>query len=237
MKTLIIPDVHENLTKLKTILSGMEYDRVIFLGDWFDKFGDNNSLDTAKFLLERIKTNEQDIFILGNHDLHYFSDLIVYRCSGFSKTSYINVNSILKSAKNKFKLIHIDNNIVFSHAGIVPAFQRDLFNINMQQKTILQNAFAGKEIHRYLEAGLAVGGSAEHAGIVWARPSEMRFDKPEDHYLNQIFGHTPKEEPRLWEPNNKFCLCLDTHLNHWALLDDEVLQVWSNKGIIIERQL
>src|SRR5574343_655847 len=118
MKTLIVPDIHENLTDLKPILSGMDYDNVVFLGDWFDKYHGDNSIETAKFIVERMKSNPKDIFLLGNHDLHYFSDLIIYRCSGFTKQRYINANSIVRPFIDRFKLVHIQGKAVFTHAGI-----------------------------------------------------------------------------------------------------------------------
>jgi len=41
MRTLIIPDIHNHIENADYWLTNEEYDRVVFLGDYFDHFGDD----------------------------------------------------------------------------------------------------------------------------------------------------------------------------------------------------
>ena len=41
MKYLILPDVHNRWEKVEKIIKSVKSDKVIFLGDYFDDFGDN----------------------------------------------------------------------------------------------------------------------------------------------------------------------------------------------------
>ena len=81
MKTLIIPDIHQDLAGLKKIfkIEKLEsFDEIIFLGDWFDSFHEppkvSSFKDTCLFLRDLVWENEKTgkmIFLVGNHDLAY----------------------------------------------------------------------------------------------------------------------------------------------------------------------
>jgi len=43
MRSLIIPDIHHHTENADYWLNSQRHDRVIFLGDYFDNFGDNES--------------------------------------------------------------------------------------------------------------------------------------------------------------------------------------------------
>lgn len=77
MKTLVIADVHQNLTYPCVALErhAHEVDEIVFLGDWFDsfyKFPQVSGFEhTCEFLLKLVESDDLPPrkFLLGNHDL------------------------------------------------------------------------------------------------------------------------------------------------------------------------
>ena len=82
-KTIVIPDVHENIFAVQRILDSEDFDKAVFLGDWFDRFPSQpgDALATARWLA----TNQADprfTFLYGNHDLPYCFTHRGLACSG-----------------------------------------------------------------------------------------------------------------------------------------------------------
>ena len=52
MRTLIIPDIHHCIDKVDKIIKHESADQIVFLGDYFDDYGDDyqTSLITANWL-------------------------------------------------------------------------------------------------------------------------------------------------------------------------------------------
>jgi len=87
MRTLIIPDIHHHTQNAEHWLRSQRYDRVVFLGDYFDDFNDTarDATNTARWLRERMDATT-DIFLLGNHDAAYlFTGLPELGCAGFTQ--------------------------------------------------------------------------------------------------------------------------------------------------------
>lgn len=77
-KTIIIPDIHNKCRKAEQIIEAHgweksdEVERIVFLGDYFDSFGDNKTAtaNTAQWLKESLKKTKR-LHLVGNHDLPY----------------------------------------------------------------------------------------------------------------------------------------------------------------------
>jgi len=146
MKTLVIPDIHQDLTGLNKIfkLENLDsFDEIIFLGDWFDSFYEPPKVasfkDTCLFLRDLICNNKQGkmIFLVGNHDLAYiynnkksgYSNVIksnTYWCSGVTKSKISTFRQVFydKSLRDdwffcNFKIAHRSQGWIFSHAGVI----------------------------------------------------------------------------------------------------------------------
>ncbi len=147
MKTLIIPDVHQDIDGVKKIFEVEKselFDEIIFLGDWFDSFNEPPRIasfkDTCLFLRDLIWDNEKTgkmIFLVGNHDLAYiynnkksgYSSVapnLTYWCSGVTKSKIGTFRQVFydKGLKddwfvNNFKIAHRSQGWIFSHAGMV----------------------------------------------------------------------------------------------------------------------
>lgn len=146
MKTLVIPDVHQDLAGVRKIFQiekSESFDEIVFLGDWFDSFHEppkvSSFKDTCLFLRDLVWNNKSNkmVFLVGNHDLAYiynnkksgYSSIIpslTYWCSGVTKNKIGTFRQVFydKSLKDdwfidNFKIAHKSQGWIFSHAGMV----------------------------------------------------------------------------------------------------------------------
>lgn len=207
MKTLIIPDIHNHTDWAEIFLQNCHYDKVIFLGDYFDDFGDNevSAYRTAMWLKGKLKHNNY-IFLLGNHDASYrFPYNKSMYCPGFTVPKSNTINKILdENDWNKMQLCHVDQGFLYTHAGInKKLFTHPVLGINQEVidklcETAIANAKAAIP-DPILMAGLGRGGKNREGGIIWQDWEEF---KPISG-INQILGHTPSEVPRVKLLKNK----------------------------------
>lgn len=147
MKTLVIPDIHQDLVGLQRIFDSENlesFDEIIFLGDWFDSFNDPPKAasfkDTCLFLRDLVWSNEKIgkmVFLVGNHDLAYIynnkkggydsvAPSVTYWCSGVTKSKIGTFRQVFfdKGLKDdwfieNFKIAYRSQGWIFSHAGMV----------------------------------------------------------------------------------------------------------------------
>jgi len=146
MKTLVIPDVHQDIEGVLKIFKAEDidsFDEIIFLGDWFDSFYEPPRVasfkDTCLFLTDLVWSNKNGkiIFLVGNHDLAYIynnkksgytsvAPSITYWCSGVTKSKISTFRQVFydKGLKDdwfvkNFKIAHCSQGWIFSHAGMV----------------------------------------------------------------------------------------------------------------------
>jgi len=143
MKTLVIPDVHQKVEWVCSILEREKYDEVVFLGDWVDTLESPpavfNFRETCAFLRDLSTSHsEKDkfVFLIGNHDLQYMhlnckpstSSVVAeraYYCSGFTKNKAREWRKVFYDEGLRddffwrtFRVSHLSQGYVFSHAGI-----------------------------------------------------------------------------------------------------------------------
>ena len=136
MKVLVIPDIHCRKFWRRCIFDNIgNVDKVIFLGDYLDPYPEEiqmapelmevNSFYDAQNALKMLdniislKKNEPNKFILlcGNHTCSY----IWSKFRAASRTDYRNwekYHKFFSENLNLFNLVWIENNTIFSHAGI-----------------------------------------------------------------------------------------------------------------------
>jgi len=224
MRTLIIPDVHEQHERVREILKGVECNQTVFLGDWFDSFQSTEASKrgTAK-LLKEVAEIPTVTLLWGNHDVPY-GTLHGPVCSGHKYST----KQIIKSVGvpwDRFKLVAEVGPWTLSHAGFRTEYEiRRAWQL---QRTGYSLIIAPEDIY-YFQVGWSRGGRADKGGPLWLDwNSEFEsLDVP------QIVGHTKHKAPE-WKGAD---LCLDTDLNHVAILDDsvgtcEILQ-WQSEGVL-----
>jgi len=226
---VIIPDIHLKHEFVGDFLSSCTYDKAIFLGDYFDDFGDEpwQNKITAKWLKESIYVNNH-IHLIGNHDLPYMFNGEGYLCSGFDYGKNKVINKVLRKYDwAQLKLFHIEQingeNWLFSHAGFTNSWitentdnpitmlinEEEWFDHVLSKQLIVENSL-------FRNVSPRSGGSHKRSGLLWCRTSEFTPIKE----LNQVFGHTPTLDlipveiyPKNW--------AIDTHLNYICTMNEQ----------------
>ena len=197
MKTLIIPDLHNRVITAQRILNQeMGYDSCIFLGDYFDGWGDTSveSRNTALFIEQEI-SDPRHVFLMGNHDLSYrYPWNKAAYCPGWTPEKSKAVNEVLTHEHwDKMKYFHVAHGILFSHAGVSNAFKRDgiPFIEWIESECEYSNSqFKNNNKHGFFKAGQFRGGIEDNGGILWCDHGEFI---PTD--IPQIYGHSIVKRP------------------------------------------
>lgn len=219
-KTLIIPDIHHKIGWIEPFLKKIEHDTVVFLGDYFDDFNDDEDITsyTANWLKNSLEIPNR-IHLWGNHDVPYYNTVI--NCPGFTYEKYNVINKIIPKSyfEKKLKFSYYEQNFLFSHAGFslesitydpeISVDNKDELlkhiQLNCDSATLnLKNNFS----HILFSVGKARGGLDKKGGCLW-----LDWDKEfKPLCINQIVGHTPDKNVRVkCEYNKSINICLDTY--------------------------
>lgn len=194
MKVLVIPDVHEK-TCWKKRLQDNDWDKVIFLGDYVDSWthNDETCISNLRDIIEFKKAmGDNCILLLGNHDVQYmFAPL--YQCSGYQASIAIVLKLTFQENKDLFKIAHLENNYLFTHAGVSNSWYKKysqyLENIPGTIDEQLNALFNSSKIDFIMEVGEIRGGFRNDVGgPIWADKSETMDDSIPNYH--QIVGHT-----------------------------------------------
>lgn len=229
MKILILPDVHNKWKLAEKIIFEIPHHKVLFLGDYFDDFGDSEDTvrQVAKWLLKSV--NQEDrIHLLGNHDTGYLFSNRRLICSGYTESKDEAISEIIRGTNltDKVKWFHFEDGWLFTHAGLARYFIPNLEPENvpdyLEKQSILafEKAKHSSDNHWFFQCGAGRYGNYPCGGITWCDVDE-EFSPLKG--LKQCFGHTPHSAP-IW--TNEENLCLDTHLRHYAILEDGNLETF-----------
>ena len=273
MRTLVISDIHHRFVTAQRLIDTVPHDRVILLGDYFDAFGDNpqHANNTAVWLRDVVLPNPKITLLLGNHDTHYFwSHHHYFRCSGFTEWKRDAIVKELNADNTnnfeRFKLYHIEQGFLFTHAGLDNRIWKDLKRVFEEKGDKTKLEFADEVLTRWvalarkqigldrrcelLGAGWDRGGMQQVGGINWVDFSSLAPVQG----INQIVGHTPHKVPdvKIQKPGGALSvkdifeyydtkhypacknplsinIALDTHSNHYIVIEDGEVQVWDIK--------
>ena len=117
---IVITDIHGR-DKWKEVKDNTQ-DKIIFLGDYVDTYEEITNKEQLNNLLEIIEFKKENmdrvVLLLGNHDMHYLYSDSFGKCSGYSHNKEKLFKPIFKENRDLFKIVHVEGNTIFSHAGI-----------------------------------------------------------------------------------------------------------------------
>lgn len=216
MKILILGDVHGRDFWREPCTHIRDFDKVIFLGDYLDHYGEESTLkydiETLKDIITFKKAfYDKVILLIGNHDCPYIWPDTYGKALGdyWCRHDVINHDEIHKIFNNNLDLFQIawecpykDTKALFTHAGVNKYFKEicgiDAEQINtffLEESTEGISNVTGLAACSYYRGGIYPLGSP-----VW---SDIREPKITDVY--QIFGHTQLKDAII--------------LGNWACLD------------------
>lgn len=218
MKIQIVGDVHGTDFWKKAKEKVNDYDKTIFLGDYFDSFdiGFWKQYRNIREILDFKKEHFDAVDLLyGNHDFAYLSRL--FFCSGTQFSYYEKISSLFAYNKECFQIASIYKNYVFSHAGISKFW---LINNGIELKDI-----NNIDYKKFGFVGPNNSGDNYDEGPLWIRPRSLLINsaKPEVNEIdnfNQVVGHTAMET-ELEMANGKKLFIVDNH-EHSGYLELEI---------------
>jgi hypothetical protein len=224
LKTIIIPDIHNKFSVVEEILlKEKDYDKVVFLGDYFDSFGDEHDIElvskTAEWLQYSTKITNR-IHLFGNHDLWYSCGDDEIKCAGNTEFKRF----IIKQKFTNWSVLKFHawvDGWLCTHAGLSAKISLD-----KSVESIMQEIEKEGKNHPLVRlCGEARGGiEGEVGGILWCDYSESY---PVSN-LKQIFGHTKDNKVRKYCNANGINICLDTGLKHYAIIKNEKITIKRN---------
>lgn len=236
MRTLIISDIHQRIHRAQAIIESVPYDKVVLLGDYFDSHTDpkiEHTEATAVWLKEYVLPNPKIVPLIGNHDNPYFfrGNPHMY-CSGFTaEKSDLISNHLGEEDFAKFKLYHIDQNHVLSHAGLTNQLWKTYTHRVLEDETKTKLEYFDEVMAYFAKAaiddakamrnpelfgaGWDRGGYQRNGGINWV---DWRNFAPING-INQIVGHSIHKVPEILLQKEGGGIAKKTVIEHYELLD------------------
>ena len=212
MKILVVGDIHGR--DWWNTIDPTRYDKIIFLGDYFDSFDISKDTQIENFIdiLEFKKSlPDKIILLLGNHDIHYIH-APRYRCTGFSSRILFRARMLFDDNKELFKVAYCipynGKSYLFSHAGvskqwyeenqdIIDQVGLDLLNETDQPVTmadILNHLYTSRHEEILHQVSSMRGGHHKFSGIFWADKMETCNECNFLPNTYQYVGHSPTKE-------------------------------------------
>ncbi len=230
-RTLIVPDIHDKISPLETNLQDLDkeynFDKIIFLGDYFDSFwGDHHVAEKTAYWLIKSIEDPKRIHLVGNHDIPYMSNYPAYRCPGTTPDK----QKIIRDKDinwDKLYAAYHHQGYVFSHAGFAPEL---IGNLTGEEAVAYANdQFHNRVLKDEFSSLFLPGGRMGHdraGGITWLNWEEYHeigyhcYEEFEPvKQFNQIVGHSIDTKIR----QNQGNFCIDCQLRYLIMIEDGVL--------------
>jgi hypothetical protein len=231
MKTIIVPDVHTNLTFAELAVKDKQPgDHVIWIGDFFDDFGDNPEIAarTARWLEARTKMPDED-FLLGNHCAQYLWPRVQkLKCSGYAREKSFAIQAAMdiRRYRELVKLWVFVDGWWVSHAGFHRNFHLPVNDADLMRELELgvKKSLDADHMHGLVGAGFVRGGEQAYGGVTWL---DFNGEFEPISGINQIVGHTNhgvKGPARNVIPDSDNW-CLDARQSWFGVIEDGKLTV------------
>lgn len=252
MKTIIISDLHNRVDWVEFALQSpvlKPYDRVIFLGDYFDDYYDTvqNAANAAQWLEQSIHEPNR-IHLMGTHDLWYRfpSNRFISASGNTEAKAYAIRGALTEKDWNLLKLFHYEQNFLMTHAGVhqflinwyvsqkKSIYSKHIHIINNKEVLDLNTQEVIDKIIQPAtdEALIDISRNKSHPWLDagYARGGIqpvggiiwLDWNKEFEPIsdLNQIVGHTEHQFPEQKSTQNSDNYCLDTRNHHIGILED-----------------
>jgi len=205
-KIIAVGDTHGR-SDWKYITSSQTWDKVIFIGDYFDTHEaispELQMINFREICQFKEKEGDKVVLLIGNHDYHYMPG-VEEHYSGYNGGAAPSIMHLLSAYKDLLKMAHAEGDILFSHAGVGETW----FNNNIpeieEEWSAGYIADAVNDVWKYKPLSFKFTGIYDNTGDevgqtpVWIRPAALLEDTRNMRKAGviQIVGHT-----RVWKIN------------------------------------
>ncbi len=198
MRTIVLGDTHGR-TDWKTITAKNDFDKVVFIGDYFDtheSISSEQQKDNFKDLVAYKKANiDKVILLFGNHDYHYLKTTNE-TYSGFQQWHKTDIQEMLQEAidADLMQMCYVERNVLCVHAGVTKTWCDE----NLVQKGFLEQTI--NDLFKYKPNAFKFTSGKNHSPYgddvcqtpIWVRPQSLLQDRIEDYI--QVVGHTTQNK-------------------------------------------
>lgn len=242
MRILTIGDLHGRNDWMEVVyqydgscLLGKDFDKVVFMGDYFDSFDktDGEILNVFHKVIQLKKDHPNNVVLLvGNHELSYLNPN--YRCSGFRFSMAFDIFELMNKNADLFQFAYQLKNHLWTHAGVHRGwwqyYAKPIIDGIMKKRYTpflitcenvadqLNLMYEFKEPILFM-VGHDRGGTSRVGGPLWVHKTTLYNKGVKD--LHQIVGHTPvsnvKEYSLNYNSKLTFVDCVEN--KKWHFLD------------------
>lgn len=194
MKIIALGDTHGR-TNWKKIIAKETFDKIIFIGDYFDTQEDispEQQINNFKKIIRHKKKNmDKVVLLLGNHDYQYLKASEKYPSYQVSYGTAIQKLLHQAMEEDLLQICFVWKKLVFTHAGVTKTWCKN----NHIRKTVLANAINDLFKSNPGTFGFTIGRNLDMNGDdicqtpIWVRPRSLIQDRLGGY--KQIVGHTP----------------------------------------------
>jgi predicted phosphodiesterase len=237
-RIICLGDTHGRSTWKRILKKETEFDKCIFIGDYFDTHNNDCTPDKQivnfKEIVEFKKANPDKVILLtGNHDYHYIRG-VGETYSGYQASYALEIGELIEQAINDdiMQMCYLHNDFFFSHAGLTKTWVQSILapnNINPLVDDVMVQT-----INDYLKFqprvfGFMMGNNFDQTGNditqgpIWVRPKSLVKDMVEG--ITCVVGHT--QVPELtYLPDYKLILidCLGS-VDEYFVIDNGVTKI------------
>ena len=209
-KVIVLGDCHGR-SFWKLILNTQEWDKAIFIGDYFDTHEDipgivqlNNFEQICKFVKEE---DREVILLIGNHDFHYFPEIGNNGTSGYQAGISKTFEFAINENRDWLQMAYSHENILFTHAGVGENWIRKASHKGKSTPCPEPHTAEGvanwvNDVFAYQPRLFNFDGTYDHTGDdlgqtpIWIRPRSLMIDSRElkKAGIIQIVGHTQQNQ-------------------------------------------
>ncbi len=222
MKIIAIGDIHgRNLWK--SIVQTQVFDRVVFIGDYFDSFdiGATEQMDNFREIVAFQKANPTKVTLLiGNHDFHYLPAAMQVNetYTGFQDKYAFQISNLILEHLEQFNMCYQLENYLFTHAGVTHTW---LNNAGYDKQAI--DVFIN-ELFQYQPGKFFFNGSNPYGDNVtqspiWVRPASLKKNAYKYETVKQVVGHTTVTRLEISKDRFFFIDTLGTSQEYLVLTD------------------
>lgn len=216
MKIIVLGDTHGHESWKKILNVEKDFDKVVFLGDYWDSFSikPRQQKEIYKDIQEFRENNPGKVVtLLGNHDYHYIYST---EYSGWKSETNFLAKPLLEDdiRRGKLPYIHIEGDIIFSHAGVTKYW------LNEVAKCTLEELQLNEVQLRFFDWNSQMGsnpfGDTISNSPLWVRPRSLKEDALPNY--KQVVGHTNYHQIENHKDTLYFC---DTLPFEYLVIEDK----------------